>query len=246
MSDAVKDAARALSMLDLTSLGEEDCPDIVAALLQRAETPAGNVAAVCIWPRFVAQAKSALESTGIRVATVANFPHGRPDVAGAVETTHQCVRDGADEVDVVWPYEAWLSGNREIARDLVAACKEECGDRAHLKVILETGRLQTDDAIAGSARDAIAAGADFIKTSTGKTKISATLEAAHIMLDAIRESGKPVGLKPSGGIRTSAQAAAFLHLADKVMGPDWATPETFRFGASSLLDDLLAALDGER
>ncbi|WP_420402612.1 deoxyribose-phosphate aldolase [Nisaea sp.] len=244
MTDA--DAARALSMLDLTSLGDDDCPDIVAALLNRAETPCGKVAAVCIWPRFVAQAKSALEDTGIRVATVANFPHGRPDIAAAVETTHQCVRDGADEVDVVWPYEAWLNGHRELAGDLVSACKAECGDKAHLKVILETGRLQTGDAIAGSARDAIAAGADFIKTSTGKTRVSATLEAAHIMLEAIRDSGRPVGLKPSGGIRTTAQAAAYLHLADKIMGSDWATPETFRFGASSLLDALLTTLDSEQ
>lgn len=246
MTDAAKDAARALAMLDLTSLGENDCPEVVAELLRRAETPAGPVAAVCIWPRFVAQAKTALDGTGIRVATVANFPEGRPDIDGAVETTHQCVRDGADEVDVVWPYDSWLNGNRRVAGDLVAACKQECGDKAHLKVILETGRLQTHAAIAGSAADAIDAGADFIKTSTGKTPVSATLEAAHIMLDAIRASGKPVGLKPSGGIRTTAQAAAYLHLADSVMGPGWATPEAFRFGASSLLDALLATLDEAR
>lgn len=242
MTDIARDAARVLSMLDLTSLGDNDTADIVAALLTRAVTPKGSVAAVCIWPAFVVQAKHALRGTGVRVATVSNFPHGDLDIAGAVATTKQAVADGADEVDVVWPYTTWLNGSRQAAKDLVAACKENCGKTAHLKVILETGRLQTADAIAGSSRDAIAAGADFIKTSTGKTEVSATLEAAHIMLDAIKESGRPVGLKPSGGIRTTEQALAYLALADTVMGPDWATPETLRFGASSLLDALLASL----
>ena len=242
MSEIGSEAARALSMLDLTSLGDDDTPASVGAMLKRAIAPAGPVAAVCVWPAFVAQAKSALAGTAVRVATVSNFPHGRPDIAGAVEVTKQAVADGADEVDVVWPYGSWLNGNTAIAGDLVAACKGACGSTAHLKVILETGRLQTADAIAGSSRDAIAAGADFIKTSTGKTPISATLEAAHIMLEAIRESGKPVGLKPSGGIRTTEQAVAYLRLADSIMGPGWATPETFRFGASSLLDALLKTL----
>lgn len=236
------EAARALSMLDLTSLGEDDSPASVGAMLKRAVTPAGPVAAVCVWPAFVAQAKDALAGTGVRVATVSNFPHGRPDIAGAAATTEQAVADCADEVDVVWPYDSWLNGNSGIAGDLVAACRDACGPGVHLKVILETGRLQTADAIAGSSRDAIAAGADFIKTSTGKTAVSATLEAAHIMLEAIRESGKPVGLKPSGGIRTTEQALAYLRLADNIMGPGWATPETFRFGASSLLDALLKTL----
>ena len=242
MTDTGTEAGRALSMLDLTSLGDDDSPASVGAMLKRAVTPVGPVAAVCVWPAFVAQAKSALAGTGVRVATVSNFPHGRPDIAGAVATTKQAVADGADEVDVVWPYDSWLNGNSTIARDLVAACKDACGTAAHLKVILETGRLQTADAIAGSSRDAIAAGADFIKTSTGKTPVSATLEAAHIMLETIRDSGKPVGLKPSGGIRTTEQALAYLRLADNIMGAGWATPETFRFGASSLLDALLKTL----
>lgn len=242
MTDTGTEAARALSMLDLTSLGDDDSPASVGAMLKRAVTPAGLVAAVCVWPTFVAQAKSALAGTTVRVATVSNFPHGRPDIAGAVATTKQAVADGADEVDVVWPYDSWLNGNSTIAGDLVAACKDTCGTAAHLKVILETGRLQTADAIAGSSRDAIAAGADFIKTSTGKTPVSATLEAAHIMLETIRDSGKPVGLKPSGGIRTTEQALAYLRLADNIMGAGWATPETFRFGASSLLDALLKTL----
>ena len=236
------EAGRALSMLDLTSLGDDDSPASVGAMLKRAVTPAGPVAAVCVWPAFVAQAKSALAGTGVRVATVSNFPHGRPDIAGAVATTKQAVADGANEVDVVWPYDSWLNGNSTIAGDLVAACKDACGTAAHLKVILETGRLQTATAIEGSSRDAIAAGADFIKTSTGKTPVSATLEAAHIMLEAIRDSGKPVGLKPSGGIRTTEQALAYLRLADNIMGAGWATSGTFRFGASSLLDALLKTL----
>lgn len=245
MSDVGSEAARALSMLDLTSLGDDDTPASVGAMLNRAVTQSGTVAAVCVWPVFVPQAKNALAGTGVRVATVSNFPHGRPDIDGAVATTKRALADGADEVDVVWPFDSWLNGKTSIAGDLVAACKEACGDAAHLKVILETGRLQTLDAIAGSSRDAIAAGADFIKTSTGKTPVSATLEAAHVMLEAIRASGKPVGLKPSGGIRTTEQAIAYLRIADKVMGPGWATPETFRFGASSLLDALLKTLGNE-
>lgn len=242
MTDTGTEAGRALSMLDLTSLGDDDSPASVGAMLKRAVTPVGPVAAVCVWPAFVAQAKSALAGTTVRVATVSNFPHGRPDIAGAVATTKQAVADGADEVDVVWPYDSWLNGNSAIAGDLVAACKDACGTAAHLKVILETGRLQTANAIADSSRDAIAAGADFIKTSTGKTPVSATLEAAHIMLETIRDSGKPVGLKPSGGIRTTEQALAYLRLADNIMGAGWATSETFRFGASSLLDALLKTL----
>ena len=237
-------ARRAISLLDLTSLGDDDTEEKVAVLCANADGPHGRVAAVCVWPHFVAQCRSALAGTGIEVATVANFPHGRPDIAIAVRETAFVIAEGADEVDVVLPYAAWLSGHRQHARRLVAACKEAVGKK-RLKVILETGRLVTPAAIRGAADDAIEAGADFIKTSTGKTSVSATLEAAHIMLEAIRASGKPVGLKPSGGIRTPGQAAAYLRLADHVMGEGWAKAETFRFGASGLLGALGAVLDAE-
>ena len=247
MTDTGTEAGRALSMLDLTSLGDDDSPASVGTMLKRAVTPAGPVAAVCVWPAFVAQAKSALAGTTVRVATVSNFPHGRPDIAGAVATTKQVVADGADEVDVVWPYDSWLNGNSTIAGDLVAACKDACGSTAHLKVILETGRLQTATAIAGSSRDAIAAGADFIKTSTGKESVNATLPVSLVMIRAIRDyeaaTGIRIGYKPAGGISKAKDALVYLSLIKEELGDRWLEPDLFRFGASSLLGDIERQLE---
>ncbi len=237
-------ARRTLSLLDLTSLGDDDTDATIASLCANSDGRHGRVAAVCVWPRFVGQCRSALHGTGIEVATVANFPHGRPDLDTAAEETRRAVADGADEVDVVFPYAAWLNDHQSHARDMIAACKKAAADKK-LKVILETGRLMTPSAIRGAADDAIEAGADFIKTSTGKTATSTSLEAAHIMLEAIKDAGRPVGLKPSGGIRTPEQAAAYLRLADHVMGAGWATPKTFRFGASGLLAVVEKVLDAE-
>lgn len=235
-------ARRALPLLDLTSLNDDDDDAAIDRLCARATGRHGRVAAVCVWPRFIGRCREALAGSGVRIAAVANFPEGALDAASAVAEVQAAAAAGADEVDLVWPYAAWLDGRRAVAGDLVAACKAACGPERTLKVILETGRLRSPGNIAAASRDAIAAGADFIKTSTGKTEVSATLEAAEIMLSAIEQSGRPVGFKAAGGIRTTAQAGAYLALADRIMGPDWATPETFRFGASGLLDDLLAKL----
>lgn len=237
-------ATRALALLDLTNLNDNCVEHDVIDLCARTVQKAGHVAAVCVWSPFVAVSRSELEDTGVRVATVANFPHGSTDIARAVAETRKSVADGAHEVDVVLPYAAWLAGDRETARKLVAACKAECGEKSHLKVILETGILQSSENITEASRDAIAAGADFIKTSTGKVEISATLAAAKAMLGVIRLADRPIGFKAAGGIRTLEDAAAYLDLADKIMGPNWASPETFRFGASGLLDDLLDHLSG--
>ena len=242
-------AKRALPLLDLTSLNDDDDDAAVDRLCARATGPYGRVAAVCVWPRFIARCREALAGSGVRVAAVANFPAGALDTEGAVAEVEAAAAAGADEVDLVWPYAAWLEGEHAAAGELVAACKAACGAERILKVILETGRLGSPENIAAASRDAIAAGADFIKTSTGKTEVSATLEAAEIMLTAIARSGRPVGFKAAGGIRTTAQAADYLALADRIVGPDWAAPETFRFGASGLLEDLLAKLgvaDAER
>ena len=235
-------AERAIRLLDLTSLNDGDDDAAVAALCNRAATAPGPVAAVCIWPRFITLARGLLEHSGVRIAAVANFPAGGDDIAAAVKETEDIVNQGADEVDLVMPYTRWLGGDTAVARDMIAACKEMCGSHVLLKVILETGRLQDAAKIYDASCDAIAAGADFIKTSTGKVEVSATLEAAEAMLRAIKDSGADVGFKAAGGIRDTATAGTYLALADHMMGANWADPRHFRFGASGLLDDLLAAL----
>jgi deoxyribose-phosphate aldolase len=246
MTDAKTDlqsvAARAIRLLDLTSLNDSDDAAAVSALCSRALAAPGPVAAVCIWPRFITEARGLLEHSGIRVAAVANFPGGGDDIAAAVRETEDIVNNGADEVDLVMPYTRWLGGDVTVARDMIAACKAACGARVLLKVILETGDLRAPAKIHDAAADAIAAGADFVKTSTGKIAVSATLEAAEAMLRAIKESGQDVGFKAAGGIRDTAAAADYLALADRIMGANWADPRHFRFGARGLLDDLLKQL----
>jgi len=235
-------AERALPLLDLTSLNDGDDDAAVAALCQRAVTPAGAVAAVCIWPRFITLARGLLEHSGVRVAAVANFPAGGDNLAAALRETQDIVNQGGDEVDLVMPYARWLAGETEPMSEMIAACKATCGDAVLLKVILETGRLREPPKIYVASRDAIEAGADFVKTSTGKIEVSATLAAAEAMLRAIRDSGRDVGFKAAGGIRDTQTAGDYLAQADRIMGPDWADPWHFRFGASGLLDDLLKHL----
>jgi len=235
-------ARRVLPLLDLTSLNEGDDEAAMAALCHRATTPAGAVAAVCIWPRFIPLARGLLEHSGVRVAAVANFPAGGGDIAAAVGETGDIVKQGGDEVDLVMPYGRWLAGETAVAREMIAACKAVCGDAVLLKVILETGRLGGAEQIYAASRDAIDAGADFIKTSTGKVEVSATPEAAGAMLKAIRDSGRNVGFKAAGGIRDTGTAGTYLALADETMGANWTDPWHFRFGASGLLDDLQKVL----
>lgn len=233
-------ARRALPLLDLTDLGDTGTEAAIETLCRTAR--ASGVAAVCVWPRFVAQSARLLAGSTVAVATVVNFPAGGEDVERAVRETRAALRDGADEIDLVLPYGALRDGRAEPAHGMVAAVRAACGP-ACLKVILETGMLQSPDLIARASRLALAAGADMIKTSTGKTAVSATPEAAEIMLHAIREAGGTHGLKVSGGIRTVADAALYLALADRIMGPDWASPKTFRIGASSLHAALVAAVE---
>jgi deoxyribose-phosphate aldolase len=227
-------AGRALALVDLTSLDEGDTEASTRALCARAVTPHGPVAAVCVMPAWVAAAADALAGSPVRVATVANFPEGRPDVVAARAATAQAVADGADEVDVVAPWRAWADGDHAVAERLIAACAAEAPS---LKVILETGSLSGAAAARELAALALGAGADWVKTSTGKHGQGATPEAAQALLDAVKAHGAG-GVKVSGGVRTAADAATYLALADATMGPAWATPETFRIGASSLVDDL--------
>ncbi|MCE9682292.1 deoxyribose-phosphate aldolase [Halomonas alkalisoli] len=248
MTELEQAARQALALMDLTSLNDDDSDAVIRELCARAKTPAGHPAAVCIYPSFIATAREALAEQGlagkVKVATVTNFPHGEADVERAAAETRAAIAAGADEVDVVFPYRALMAGDAEIGHELVAACKRECGD-AVLKVILETGELKEAGLISRAAKLAIEGGADFLKTSTGKVTVNATLEAAELLLTAIKESGRDLGFKAAGGVRTAEDAAAYLQLAEQVMGADWVSPAHFRFGASGLLDNLLATLGVE-
>ena len=235
-----KSAGRAIGLLDLTSLNDDDTDGTVEALCKRAVTPVGKVAAVCIWPRFVKTARKALKGSGVRIATVVNFPRGEADAAAVAAEAKAAIKDGAQEIDVVLPYRAFIDGARTQPMNVVRACRDACGADVTMKVILESGCFPDPDLLAWAARDAIAAGADFLKTSTGKVQPAATLEAAALLLHVIHESGKPVGFKAAGGIRDADGAAAYLALATAIQGKGWSKPETFRFGASGLLDSLLA------
>lgn len=238
-------AAVALSLLDLTNLKDDCTPAQIETLCARAQSPYGNAAAICIWPRFVAQARGILGTDhAVRIATVVNFPAGDMEVADVAAEAREAIADGADEIDLVIPYRAFLAGNEQAVTDMVTAVRAECTGPVVLKTILETGELKEAALIQRASELAIAAGSDFIKTSTGKVTVNATLEAADIMLRAIRASGRKVGFKAAGGIGSVADAALYLSLAETIMAPDWAMPSTFRFGASSLLDDILNVLAG--
>lgn len=243
MTDPQATLARTLiALLDLTSLNDDDTDARIIDLCQRAMTPVGAVAAVCVYPRFVALARRTLDDLGgqtVAVATVVNFPAGNAALDEVLEQTRQALADGADEIDVVYPYRALLAGDVDSGFALVRACKALCAGRALLKVILETGELADPALIRQASLDAIEAGADFIKTSTGKVPVNATAEAARIMLECIASSGVNVGLKPAGGMKTLADAQVYLTLAESINGAQWISPRHLRLGASSLLDDLL-------
>ncbi len=236
-------ARRALALLDLTDLADDATEDGARDLCRRAVSGPVPVAAVCLWPRFVATAREALGDGPVRIATVVNFPEGGTPIAPVIRETEEALEAGADEIDLVLPWQAVLAGHTTAATAMLRNVRMRCGDRL-MKVILETGEYPDLEKVRTAAELAIAWGADFIKTSTGKTARSASLPAARVMLNVIAMAGRPVGLKPSGGIRTLADAKGYLDLADAIMGPDWATPRTFRFGASGLHGALLAAIDG--
>lgn len=251
MEDTRQMAARVLSLLDLTRLEDDADASQVRALCIRADTRFGHPAAVCVYSRFIAAARDSLDGAGllqkVAVATVANFPEGGSDLKLALLDTEQGLARGADEVDVVFPWRAFLAGDEAAGADLVAECKAICGSRK-LKVILESGMLaDTRDihAVRRAGEIAINAGADFLKTSTGKVAVGATPKAARTMLEAIRDSGRPVGFKVSGGVRTLADARQYIQIAEDVLGPGSVSPTTFRIGASGLLDALLAEFEGK-
>lgn len=240
-------ARRALAALDLTSLGEDDSPERIEALCAAADGPGGAPAAICVYPEHIVTARRALASRGlhqVRVATVVNFPDGGADAGRAARESRRAVAAGADEVDMVLPWQALVSGDARAARAVVAACRDATAGRV-LKVIIESGSLGTVSRVSAASELALDAGADFIKTSTGKVATGATPQAARVMLRAIQGRGGRAGFKVSGGVRTLADAAVYLGLADELLGRDWATPSHFRIGASALLGEIRAALGGE-
>ncbi|ENF8749084.1 deoxyribose-phosphate aldolase [Vibrio fluvialis] len=248
MSDLKAAALRALKLMDLTTLNDDDTDAKVIQLCHDAKSPVGNTAAICIYPRFIPIAKKTLREQGtpdVRIATVTNFPHGNDDVEIAVAETKAAVAYGADEVDVVFPYRALMAGNEQVGFDLVKQCKAACGDTVLLKVIIETGELKEEALIKKASQICIEAGADFIKTSTGKVPVNATPEYARMMLEVIRDMGvaKSVGFKPAGGVRTAEDAALYLAMADEILGDNWVDSRHYRFGASSLLTNLLNTLE---
>ena len=246
----------AIRMMDLTTLEGADTPGKVRAMCAKAMVPdpsepsVPHVAAVCIYPSLVPTARRALRGSAVKVASVATaFPSGQAPLDVKLADVRAAVEAGADEIDMVIDRGAFLSGQIGRVYDEVVAVKDACGD-AHLKVILETGELGSYDAVRKASLVAIAGGADFIKTSTGKVTPAATLPVTLCMLEVIRdvhdETGLVIGMKPAGGIRTAKQSVQYLCLLHETLGPDWMTPDLFRFGASSLLNDVLLQLRKQR
>ncbi|WP_120496551.1 deoxyribose-phosphate aldolase [Kiloniella sp. EL199] len=237
-----KNAKLSLSLLDLTSLSADDTNESIQTLCLKALTPFTSVAAVCVFPSFLSICQDELKGKDVKFAAVANFPSGGEGLEAAISQTKNIITLGGNEVDLVIPYKEWIAGNKSSTPDMIRACKDICGDQVTLKVILESGAFENMKSLYDLSIAAINAGADFIKTSTGKTDVSATIEAAETMLKAIKDSDQKCGFKASGGIRTHAQAVEYIELAQNIMGENWVCADNFRFGASGLLNDLLCVL----
>lgn len=260
----------AISMIDLTTLEGKDSEGKVHAMCQKAIHPKPgddtipHVAAVCVYPNMIKFAKEAVKDSGVRVASVATaFPSGQYPLKLKLEDVKRCIADGADEIDMVISRGEFLSGDYEFVFNEIKEIKETCVSSAiqysekhktdhevHLKVILETGELETYDNVRKASMIAMMAGGDFIKTSTGKVQPAATLPVTLVMLEAIRdyynETGIKIGMKPAGGIKTAKDAIAYLVLVKETLGEDWLTPDLYRLGASSVLNDILMQIDKQK
>ncbi|RTL00516.1 MAG: deoxyribose-phosphate aldolase [Proteobacteria bacterium] len=239
-----KVAQQTLGLIDLTTLNDNDTDAVVLALCEKASTEFGAVPAICIFRQFIPAAKKyfADNNLNVKIATVTNFPHGGADMELALRETQEAIDLGADEVDIVFPYKSLMAGDQAIGAEMVKKAKQICGDKV-LKVIIESGELKTPELIALASDISIANGADFIKTSTGKVPVNATLEATEIMLNAIKKSGRKCSFKAAGGVRLVSEAKDYLDLTAKIMGEEWINSDNFRFGASSLLGDVLNVLN---
>jgi deoxyribose-phosphate aldolase len=246
----------AIRMMDLTTLEGKDTPGKVRALAGKARRPdptdpsIPSVAALCVYPNMIPTAVEALKGSGVKIASVATyFPSGQAPLEVKLADVRAAVDLGADEIDMVIDRGAFLAGDYGSVYDEIVAVKDACGE-AHLKVILEAGELETYDNIRRASVLAMAAGADFIKTSTGKITPASTLPGSLVMMEAIRDfygqTGRAVGMKSAGGIRTAKEAISYLVVLYETLGPEWMTPDRYRFGASSLLNDVLMQIRKER
>ena len=233
-------ALRLLSLLDLTSLGEHDTPAQIEALCASALAAPCLPAALCIYPEHVTTARRCLQGSSVKVATVVNFPDGSGNPARVERETWRALGAGAEEIDLVLPYRYLLGGDASCARTVVRSCRAACSDGVTLKLILETGVLATPELIRAACAIGLEEGVDFLKTSTGKVPINATPDAAAVILDAIAAAGGHCGFKAAGGIRTLANAMAYLQLAEDTLGAGWSDPAHFRIGASALFGELSA------
>lgn len=251
MRESSRIARQIIGLIDLTSLNETDTTENIVALCRQAVTKHGNTAAICIYPRFIPVARKTLQDLGaneVKIATVVNFPDGREDIDIALAETRAAIAYGADEIDLVLPWRNLLNNDMSTGTAMVEACKSLClPSGIILKVILETGELKASDLIRKACEISISAGADFLKTSTGKVPVNATLAAAQIMLETIRDSASAdkVGFKAAGGVRTLPEAKTYLDLATHIMGDEWLSLNHFRLGASALMQHLIHELEDQ-
>lgn len=231
---------RCIRLVDLTSLHATDTESSVAIVCQKAHTSFGDVAGVCVYPAFIGLVADQFRGTDIRAVTVVNFPEGTTALEEVLVDINKALEDGANEIDMVFPYQQFIAGHRREAIEFVKACRAACGDNITLKVIIESGALHDFKLIAEISQAAIDGGCDFIKTSTGKGAQGATIEAAAVILAVIQKAKnnvtRSIGLKVSGGIASWKIAAEFVQLAEHVMGDQWIHPDTFRIGTSRLVD----------
>lgn len=244
-NDVEQLALQALKLLELMALSHDDTEERIISLCKRAQTPVGAVAAVCVAPRFVCLARTTLDrlrAREVRVVAQVNFPWANDSVELVVRETHAALFSGADEIDVVYPFRTFLAGNTRLVTELLGACKAECGSRASLTVTLEAGELRDPQLIRSACRDAIGAGADFLKSCTDRLVAPVTPQTVRIMLESIAETGGLVGCKIAGGVRTLNDARPLMTLASSRFSAAWCAPQRVRVGGSVLLDDLLVNL----
>jgi deoxyribose-phosphate aldolase len=238
-------ARQAISLFELMALDINDTESRIVTLCQRAMTPLGAIAGICVYPRFVLLARTTLDRLrhpDIRVISVVNFPYGSANLEVAVSETRAAVMAGADEIDLVYPFRTLLSGDHQTGKDIVAACREACGAHTGLTVTLEVGDLRDPQIIRDACQGAIFSGANFIKTSTGKLVGTPTPQAVRVMLETIADVGGQAGIKFCGGLRTFTEARQFIGMARARFGPQWFGAQRVRLVGSSLLDDMLLQL----
>ncbi len=241
-------AQQSIASMDLTLLDHSQTDEAIIELCKKANTEAGTTAGICIYPRYIPIARKQLIKQGtphIRIVTVTNFPHGGDDIEIAVKETEAALAYGADDIDVTFPYEALKAGRHEVCFELLATCRDVIGEKALMKVIIESGELKEETLIRQATEISIKAGTDMVKTSTGMVEVNATPEAAQVMMQTIKDMNveNKVGFKASGGVRTAEDAQKYIDIASELFGKTWSEhPIKFRIGASGLLDNVLTQL----